>query len=142
MGCCVVPSVELLDYADRRKSHPMVMPKPPCFGHSLSYRPLVSKSVYLADFCGPSLINKHSRFLLKNQTYKNIEILLCDDKSTDDSYELMLKASKKDTRIKLFWKKPRFFTKSLITFVPYGTFIIYNLYLLTLLESILNVSKH
>ncbi len=42
---------------------------------------------------------------LVNQTYKNIEIILVNDGSTDKSYELAKEAAKNDNRIKLFSKE-------------------------------------
>ncbi|MEI0487427.1 glycosyltransferase family 2 protein [Brachyspira intermedia] len=39
---------------------------------------------------------------LMNQTYKNIEIICVNDGSTDNSYSLLEKFSKQDTRIKIF----------------------------------------
>ena len=39
------------------------------------------------------------------QTYKNMEILLIDDGSTDNSYNICEKYKKKDNRIKVFYKK-------------------------------------
>ena len=40
-----------------------------------------------------------------NQTYKNIEIILVDDGSTDGSGELCEKIKNNDTRIKVYHKK-------------------------------------
>ena len=40
-----------------------------------------------------------------NQTYRNLEIILVDDGSTDRSSEICLARSKEDTRIKVFRKK-------------------------------------
>lgn len=37
-----------------------------------------------------------------NQTYTNWELILCDDASSDDTYEKSLELSKKDPRIKVF----------------------------------------
>lgn len=39
---------------------------------------------------------------LVNQTYQNIEILICDDASNDSSFEIATKWTHKDTRIKLY----------------------------------------
>lgn len=57
--------------------------------------PIYNSSSYLKN-CLQCLIN---------QTYKNIEIILIDDGSTDDSYKICSKIKKKDNRIKLFSKK-------------------------------------
>ena len=40
-----------------------------------------------------------------NQSYKNLEIILVDDGSTDKTYEILKKYSKMDKRIKLFHQK-------------------------------------
>ena len=40
-----------------------------------------------------------------NQTYRNIEIILVDDGSTDDSLEICEKVKSKDSRIKLISKE-------------------------------------
>lgn len=42
---------------------------------------------------------------LQNQTYKNIEIIIVDDGSTDDSYGLCKSKFKNDKRIKIFHKE-------------------------------------
>lgn len=42
---------------------------------------------------------------IKNQTYKNIEIIIIDDGSTDRSKEICLKFCTEDTRFKYFYKK-------------------------------------
>ncbi len=44
-------------------------------------------------------------FSITNQTYKNIEIILVDDGSTDISGEICDKLSKKDSRIRVFHKE-------------------------------------
>lgn len=38
---------------------------------------------------------------LKKSTHSNYEIIICDDASTDDSYEILLRYSKEDDRIKI-----------------------------------------
>ena len=40
-----------------------------------------------------------------NQTYKNIEILLVDDGSTDDSLQICREYEKKDERVRVFHKE-------------------------------------
>ena len=40
-----------------------------------------------------------------NQTYKNLEIILIDDGSTDNSYKIAAEYAKKDSRIKLIYQK-------------------------------------
>ena len=42
---------------------------------------------------------------LINQTYKNLEIILIDDGSTDNSFNICKKYQKEDERIKLFHKE-------------------------------------
>ena len=57
--------------------------------------PVYNVEKYLAQ-CIESLIR---------QSYKNIEILLIDDGSTDNSFALMKKLQEKDSRIKIFSKE-------------------------------------
>ena len=57
--------------------------------------PIYNSSKYL-DRCIKSIIN---------QTYKNIEILLVDDGSTDDSFDKCNKYKNKDKRIKIYTKE-------------------------------------
>ena len=40
-----------------------------------------------------------------NQSYKNLELILVDDGSTDATYEMMQKYEKQDSRVKIFTKK-------------------------------------
>ena len=40
-----------------------------------------------------------------NQTYEDFEFLICNDASTDDTYEILVDYQKKDARIKLFNNK-------------------------------------
>ena len=40
-----------------------------------------------------------------NQSYKNIEIIICDNNSIDGTWELLQKIVKKDPRIKIFRNK-------------------------------------
>lgn len=44
-------------------------------------------------------------FSAVNQTYKNIEIVICDNQSTDGTWEILEKAVEKDCRIKIFQNK-------------------------------------
>ena len=37
-----------------------------------------------------------------NQTYKNLEIIIVDDKSTDNTWQLLIEAKNKDSRIQIF----------------------------------------
>ena len=39
---------------------------------------------------------------IMNQTYKNLEILITDDCSTDRTFEILKKLEEEDSRIKLF----------------------------------------
>lgn len=57
--------------------------------------PIYNSSKYLKK-CLDSIVN---------QTIKNIEIILIDDNSTDDSYNICLEYKKKDNRIKLIKNK-------------------------------------
>lgn len=57
--------------------------------------PVYNSSMYL-DRCIESLIN---------QTYKNIEIILIDDGSKDDSYRICKEYAIKDKRINAIHKK-------------------------------------
>ena len=57
--------------------------------------PVYNVSKYL-ETCIDSLIN---------QTYKELEIILVDDGSTDNSFQICKKFEKKDSRIKLFHKE-------------------------------------
>lgn len=63
-----------------------------------SNRPLVS--VAMATFnAGPYLALQFDSLL--NQTYPNIEIVVSDDCSTDDTYETLLKIATSDSRVKI-----------------------------------------
>jgi glycosyltransferase involved in cell wall biosynthesis len=44
-----------------------------------------------------------------NQSYRNLEIIICDDASTDDTTEIVKKFMKKDKRIKLYVNKSNFY---------------------------------
>ena len=45
---------------------------------------------------------KDAIYSICNQTYKNLEILIADDCSTDSTYTILENIAKKDTRIKLY----------------------------------------
>ena len=66
-------------------------------------RPLIS--VIMSVYNSESTIEQSIESLLQ-QTYKNIEIYLIDDGSTDDSYKIIKNYSSKFTRIKSF-KNPQ-----------------------------------
>ena len=57
--------------------------------------PIYNSSLYLSK-CINSILS---------QSYKNIEVILVDDGSTDNSLEIMKKYQKKDERIKVYHKK-------------------------------------
>lgn len=61
-----------------------------------NYQPLVS--VIIACYNAENYIDVCLASLV-NQTYKNIEIIICDDCSTDNSYQVLLKWAKKDSRV-------------------------------------------
>lgn len=62
---------------------------------------LKTVSIILPIYNGEKYLDKSISSIL-NQTYENIELLLIDDCSTDDSVELCKKYREKDKRIKLF----------------------------------------
>lgn len=43
---------------------------------------------------------------IMNQTYKNLEILCCDDSSTDNTFSILQELADEDSRIKLFKNEP------------------------------------
>lgn len=57
-------------------------------------------SVIIACYNAEKYIDECIESLLA-QTYQNIEIVICDDASTDNSYQLLKEWQKKDTRIRL-----------------------------------------
>lgn len=61
--------------------------------------PLVS--IALCTYNGAKFIHKQLDSIL-NQTHKNLEIVLVDDCSTDDTYEIISGYAKKDERIRCF----------------------------------------
>lgn len=62
-------------------------------------KPLVS--ILIPVYNRSSLISETIRSAT-SQTYKNIEIIVCDNKSTDDTFEVVSKIAKTDSRIKVF----------------------------------------
>ncbi len=58
-------------------------------------------SIAMATYNGEIFIKEQIKSLL-NQTYANIEIIICDDCSTDNTFQILQDYSKKDNRIKLF----------------------------------------
>lgn len=58
-------------------------------------------SIAMTTYNGESFIKEQINSLL-NQTYKNLEIIICDDGSTDKTIEIIREYEQKDKRIKLF----------------------------------------
>ena len=82
------------------------------FRSTISYPPsdLIKKDNPLVSICIPARneaknITRCIKSLLK-QDYKNIEILVLDDNSSDDTYDIVERMAKKDSRIRLFSGKP------------------------------------
>ncbi len=63
-------------------------------------QPLVS--IAMTTYNGEKYLSAQLDSIL-NQTYKNLEIIICDDCSTDDTRQILTNYSKKDSRIKLFF---------------------------------------
>lgn len=61
-------------------------------------------SIFIPVYNGEEYLNETIQSIL-NQTYSNIEILLVDDSSLDNSYQLLKEFALKDSRIKVFKKK-------------------------------------
>ncbi len=61
-------------------------------------------SIAMATYNGEKFIEEQIESLL-NQTYVNIEIIICDDCSTDNTFQILQDYAKKDSRIKLFKNK-------------------------------------
>ena len=57
-------------------------------------------SIIMGVFNGANTLEDSINSILK-QTYKDWELIICDDCSTDNSYDIMLHYAKKDFRIKL-----------------------------------------
>ena len=62
-------------------------------------KPLVS--VVMATYNGERFIAEQLESIL-TQTYSNLEIIIVDDRSTDQSYTILESYAAKDTRIRLF----------------------------------------
>lgn len=58
-------------------------------------------SVAMTTYNGEKFLQEQLESIL-NQTYKNIELVICDDCSTDNTIEIIKKYSNKDFRIKYF----------------------------------------
>lgn len=70
-------------------------------------------SILISIHNGESTLRKSIHSIL-NQTYKNIEVLIIDDGSEDQTYKILEEISKTDNRIKLFKNKENIgLTKSL-----------------------------
>lgn len=64
----------------------------------------IKVSIIMPVYNTEKYIEKSIKSILK-QSYKNFELIIVDDSSTDDSYQICKKISKKDTRIKLYKNK-------------------------------------
>ena len=64
---------------------------------SNTYQPLVS--VALATYNGEKFLREQSDSLL-NQTYRNIEIIISDDNSTDNTQLILREYANRDSRVK------------------------------------------
>ncbi len=58
-------------------------------------------SIAMATYNGEKFINEQLHSII-NQTYSSIEIVICDDKSTDKTIEIIKNFMKKDSRIRLY----------------------------------------
>lgn len=58
-------------------------------------------SIALATFNGEKFLSEQLDSLI-NQSYKDIEIIVCDDCSTDNTFQILADYAKKDSRIKIF----------------------------------------
>lgn len=61
-------------------------------------------SIAMATYNGEKYVKEQLDSIL-NQTYRNLEIIICDDNSTDDTFKILEDYSKKDKRIKLYRNK-------------------------------------
>jgi len=61
-------------------------------------------SIAIATYKGEKYIKEQIESIL-NQTYKNLEIIICDDNSTDNTFNILKEYAKKDKRIKLYKNK-------------------------------------
>jgi len=58
-------------------------------------------SIAMATYNGEKFIKKQIESIL-NQTYKNLEIVICDDNSIDNTFKILKEYADKDKRIKLY----------------------------------------
>lgn len=58
-------------------------------------------SIAMTTYNGEKFIKKQLDSII-NQTYKNLEIIICDDGSTDKTIDIIKEYQKKDKRIKLY----------------------------------------
>ena len=65
----------------------------------MSSKPLVS--VIIPCYNASKYVEQAIRSIM-NQTYKNLEIIVTDDCSTDDTFEILQNLAKQDSRIKLY----------------------------------------
>src|SRR5574344_1110138 len=61
-------------------------------------------SILLASYNGSKFISQQLDSII-SQSYRAFKLLICDDCSTDDTYEILLKYAAKDKRIELYKNK-------------------------------------
>ena len=57
-------------------------------------------SVIMSVYNSEKYVEESVRSIMK-QSYSNLEVLIADDCSTDNSYEILLKLANEDSRIKI-----------------------------------------
>ena len=63
-------------------------------------------SIGLPTFNGKKYV-KQAVYSLLSQSYKNIELIVSDDASNDDTFDICQKIAAKDTRVKLYLQKKK-----------------------------------
>lgn len=64
-------------------------------------------SVIMSVYNSEKYVEESVRSIMK-QSYSNLEVLIADDCSTDNSYEILLKLANEDSRIKIIKKEHNF----------------------------------